>query len=416
MSKPRLLFISPRYLLPADMGGKIRTAHVLKGLKGGAFHITLLSPAPAEIPAKERAELDRLCDAFCSWPEPETGPFSRYWRLRHVFHAAPISVASDWSRDAARKVLACVERCDIVVADFPHTAIFLPQKLNRPSVLFTHNVEAEIFARHLGLAKGGVMRALWQDQLKKMKAFESRVLRRFDRVIAVSERDRNAFQTQYGITAAAIPTGVDLDYFSYHAPEIRAPVAAFTASMDSLANIDGVRWLMDEVWPHIASRSPAAKMHIIGRKPDPSLVAEARRRALPFHFTGAVEDVRPHLEQASLYVIPLRAGGGTRIKAFEAMAFGLPVVSTAIGVEGLGVVADQHYLQACSAKDFAGAMLALFADPALGLGLSRSARRLVEEQYPASRIGRIFEAVCLDALRCVSASPARKPEPGMSAA
>ena len=153
-----LLFVSPRYLLPADMGGKIRTAHVLRGLKGGRFHVTLMSPAPGHIPQDQRAELETLCDEFIGWPEAERGPLFRYTRMRHLFSSLPVPVATDRSREAHAAIASVLNKSDLVVVDFLHAAVLMPDFAPIPSVLFTHNVEAEIFARHRDIARWPLQR------------------------------------------------------------------------------------------------------------------------------------------------------------------------------------------------------------------------------------------------------------------
>jgi glycosyltransferase involved in cell wall biosynthesis len=416
--KPRLVFVSPRYLLPADMGGKIRTAHVLKGLKGGRFHVTLVSPAPRDIPPDQAAELAAMCDTFVAWPEPVRGPLFGVTRLRHLFSPLPVPVATDRSAAARKVVQKALAGADVLVADFLHSAVLVPSHREMVSVLFTHNVETEIFARHCEIAHG-VKRLVWQDQLRKMRAFEAATLKAFDSVVAVSERDRDAFRRDYGVLASVIPTGVDLDYFSFRAvPDDVRAVFAFTASMDSLANIDGVRWFMDKVWPLIVAALPDAEMRVIGRRPDAGLVAEAARRRLNWIFTGTVDDVRPHLEGAAAYVIPLRVGGGTRIKAYEAMAFGLPTVSTSVGIEGLAVEPDRHFLKADTDEAFAAAAVRLAMDAPTRRRLADEARAMVEKNCSARSVGLVFETICAAAMETkgLSASPARIPAHGTSAA
>ena len=403
------------------MGGKIRTAHVLKGLKNGRFHVTLVSPAPREIPAAHTAELALLCDEFRSWPEPQRGPLFAYTRLRHLMSPLPVPVATDRSRAAQRLVAEELRRADVVVADFLHAAVLLPPEVHAASVLFTHNVEAEIFARHAALASGALRRMIWSNQLAKMRRFERTTLRHFDSVVAVSERDRDYFRREYGVTSSTIPTGVDLDFFAFHpvTEAAGAPLIVFTASMDSLANIDGVRWFMDAVWPLIVRERPEVQMRVIGRNPDPGLVGEAKRRGLNWTFTGFVDDVRPHMEGAMAYVIPLRVGGGTRIKAYEAMAFGLPTVSTAIGIEGLGVEPGRHFLQADSETGFASAVLALVRDGGLRRRLADEARMLVERNFSAKTVGTVFEGICVAAMEARAAATgirARTQSPGTSEA
>ena len=409
--RPRLLFVSPRYLFPLDSGGKIRTTQILRGLKGGYFDITLASPAPPA-GADDASELTSVCDRFASWPETPRGPLFRYLRMRHLVSRLPIPVATDIS-PAARRLIGeeLARHPDLVVADFTHTGVLLPERLAVPSVLFTHNVEAEIFARHLDVAQNPIYRAIWRNQLDKMRRFEAAQLRAFDTVIAVSERDSAQFRQQYGVAAKTIATGVDLDFLRFESPPPNNDDATivFTASMDSFANIDGVQWFMDAVWPLVAAEEPRARVAIVGRNPDAKLVRSAREQGLPWHFTGSVEDVRPYVHDATVYVIPLRVGGGTRIKAYEAMALGRPVVSTTIGVEGLQLVPDRHYLAGDTPEAFAASVMQLLRDPALRARLAGAARDFVEQHFSARSVAKGFETICRDTLESFRSAKAPRP-------
>jgi glycosyltransferase involved in cell wall biosynthesis len=272
-------------------------------------------------------------------------------------------------------------------------------ELKVPGVMFTHNIESEIFARHARVARHAWMRRIWAAQQAKMERFERAALARFDRIVAVSERDAAFFRERWHLAqVAVIPTGVDLDYFRYQPPP-STPRVVFTGSMDWAANIDGIEFLLDAVWPRVTARVPQAALTVVGRNPPSALVAKARERGVNWEFTGYVDDVRPWVYDASAYVIPLRVGGGTRIKAFEAMAMGCPVVSTAIGVEGLPVTAGVHYQGADSATDFADAVVALLQDAAQRLRLSAAARRHVEENFSYRRAAECFAAICRDAMQ-----------------
>ena len=207
--KPRLLFISPRFLFPLDQGGRIRTANTLRHMKGGAFNITLMSPVPrgAECFAEQTAA---LCDRFVSWPEM---PMSRLRRAVALAGALPVAVATDASA-AGRRLVAeeLAKQPDVVLVDFPHAAVLLPDTLSAPSLMFTHNVEAEIFSRHAQVVSGA-MRWVWRDQARKMRRFEGQTLRRFDSVIAVSARDADALRKAYALRhVEPVETGVDVDY------------------------------------------------------------------------------------------------------------------------------------------------------------------------------------------------------------
>ena len=391
----RLLFVSPRFLFPMDNGGKIRTVQILRGMKGGPWEITLTSPVPPEGKTRFAAEIAAVCDRFVSWPEPRRGPAFQVTRLRHLVSRIPVPVATDRSRPG-RQVVASelARRPDVAVFDFLHATILGPSNLDVPSVLFTHNVESEIFRRHVAVAAHPVKKVLFRDQLRKMERFERDALRRFDTIVAVSERDAALFRESFGLTRAeVIPTGVDVEFFSY-APPGDSGVIAFTGSMDWLANIDGVDWFLEEVWDRVAREVPAARFRVIGRNPPAFLTAKARAKGLPWDFTGFVDDVRPHVRGCSAYVIPLRVGGGTRLKAFEAMAMGCPVVSTSIGVEGLPLEPDRHYLRADTAPNFAAALVRLLREAGLRERLAREARRHVEENFSFLRVARAFEAIC----------------------
>jgi glycosyltransferase involved in cell wall biosynthesis len=314
----------------------------------------------------------------------------------------PVTVAVDLSRAASplvRRELA--GRYDVVVIDYVHAAIFKPAECPTPSVCLTHNVEAEILARHAAAAGHAIMRLLWRSQHRKMRRFERAALTEFDVVVAISERDARLFRDEYGLSrVATIPTGVDLDYFQFSAPAgsvAAEPLVAFTGSMDSRANVNGVEWFIDRVWPRIAAAQPRARCVIVGKNPPESLVVRARSAARNIEFTGFVDDVRPHMRSADVSVIPLLVGGGTRIKAYEAMAMGIPIVSTTLGVEGLPLCHGKHLLVADEAEAFADRVVELIANPALRGAIAESARRLVEENFGAARVAQIFERICLDA-------------------
>ncbi len=403
--KPCLLFVTPRYLIPADSGGKIRTSDILRGLKGGVFSVTLSSPTSTE-PERDKAALADLCDRFAPWPEPRRGPWFPFLRLAHLAGSLPVSVVTDESLQGRRVVAdELARRPDIVVIDFPHTAVLLPERLNATTVMFTHNVEAEIFHRHAEKANGRLHRLIWQDQVRKMRSFERGTLKLFDRVIAVSERDRAFFADAYGIAnVVAIPTGVDLGYFSPRPPGRPQPDAkggtiVFTGSMDWRANIEGIEYFMEEVWPLITQHRPQARFVLVGRNPPASLVETVKKRNLNWTITGFVDDVRPYIRDADVFVMPLRIGGGTRIKAFEAMAMGCPVVSTSLGVEGLPVEEGHHYWRGDNAGAFVAAVTGLLADPLKAEELAANARKLVETNFSASRVAAVFESICAEAMR-----------------
>jgi glycosyltransferase involved in cell wall biosynthesis len=408
--KPRLLFVSTRFLFPVDSGGKIRTTQILRGLKGGDFEVILASPAPPGHAREFDAQLLQVCDRFASWPAGPTGLLRTLRRTLAIASALPLPVASDRSR-AGRRVVASelARRPEVAVFDFPHAAVLAPPQVGVPAVLFTHNIEAEIFGRHAKVAANPLMRRVWQAQYNKMLRYEGNALRAFDAVIAVSERDGAFFRQHYGISEVdLIPTGVDLDFFGFAAPADNDTVV-FIGSMDWPANVDGIEFLLQQVWPLVLARRPSARMLIVGRAPPAGLVSRARGLGFDWTFTGFVEDVRPCVRGAALSVIPLRVGGGTRLKVFEAMAMGCPVVSTRIGVEGLPVADREHYRRADSPAELSTAIVELLEDRIAAHQLALRARRLVESEFGYRRAAREFERICHVARRRRPADSERNP-------
>ncbi len=402
--RPRLLFVAPWFLFPTISGGRIRTVDVLRGMKGKRFHITLLQPRPKGGEAQFADELERVCDEAIFWDDDTRR--STFRRVASLASRLPVSVATDRSKTASAAIDAALgARPDVVVVDFVHTAILCPERFEVPSLVFTHNVESEIYARHAERATRAYMRAIWQGQADKMRRFERDMLRRFDRVIAVSDRDAQAFRRDFGIERTrTIPTGVDVDFhqFARLAREgdlrARAPRFVFTGSMNWLPNIEGLEWFLAACWPRILRDCPEAELEVIGRDPDPGLVEAAKKVDAKWHFTGFVDDVRPHIQGGDLSIIPLRIGGGTRLKAYEAMALGSPLVSTTLGVGGLPVEDDVHCAIADGEEGFARACVAMLRDGERRTRLRRDARVFVEENVSSTAVARVFEELCVEAM------------------
>lgn len=396
--KRRLLFVSPRFLFPVDSGGKIRTTQILRGMRGGAFDITLASPCEPGAETRYASELARVSDRFCGWPVPRRNGVFQITRLRWLFGATPISIASDRSRQGSALVDRLLrEKPDVVVLDFLHSAIIAPPGIASPTVLFTHNVEAEIFERHAEVARRAVRRAVWRIEHAKMLRYEAAALKRFSEIVAVSARDAQIFERKYGTRPPrVISTGVDLDFFTYSAPA-PSDQCVFIGSMDWLANIDAMEYFRDEIWPEILKRRPGARMAVVGRAPPAGLVEHCRNSGLDWSFSGFVDDVRPWIRRSAVSVVPLRIGGGTRLKVYEAMAMGCPVVSTSIGIEGLALEPGRDCLVADDPVSFAEAVESVMANHALARAVSKSARHHVETHASHVSVAREFERICLDA-------------------
>ncbi|PNY35328.1 hypothetical protein C2E31_17520 [Rhodopirellula baltica] len=230
-------------------------------------------------------------------------------------------------------------------------------------------------------------------QWKKMAAFEGRAGHQFDRVIAVSQSDKAIYQEQYGWNHVdVIDTSVDTEYFR---PQDVAPTPerlVFIGSMDWLPNIDGMTWFVSEVFPKLRKRAPNVTLQIVGRNPTDAVQKLAATDGV--EVTGSVDDTRPYLASSTAVIVPLRIGGGTRLKIPEAMSMKKPIISTTIGAEGLPVAHDEHLLIADRAESFVDQTVRLFDDPSLAHRLAESAYDLVQERFSSEAVARQFEAIC----------------------
>jgi len=211
------------------------------------------------------------------------------------------------------------------------------------------------------------------------------------RVLAVSHDDAR----QLG-NAEAIPTGVDTDYFAANGTPQREHHLIFTGAMDWFPNEDAMLFFMSEILPAIRREVPDVTMTIAGRNPSERLCAAAA--AADVHVTGTVDDVRPFIDEGSVYIVPLRIGGGTRLKIFEALSMGKAVVSTSIGAEGLPLVDGEHFVNADAPGDFAREVVSLLQDSNRRGLLCEAGRQLVQSRHSWSSVALDFETKCREAL------------------
>jgi sugar transferase (PEP-CTERM/EpsH1 system associated) len=393
----KILWLNAGLLLPLDKGGKLRTWHLMRHL-AARHDITYLSFADASQTHADRVGMREVCARLETVPrvDPPKGTARFYLdTARYVLDAAPYAVAKYRSKAFRQQLetLLARGRFDALVCDFLPPAINLPERLPCPSILFTHNVEAEIWRRHAEHAGNAASRALLAQQWRRMLRFEGDALRRFDLVLAVSDADRKTFERLYpGALRAPIhvvKTGVDTAFFTPAGEPARRAHLVFTGSMDWLPNEDGMQYFVREILPRIREVEPEATLGIVGRAPTPAVRRLASEAGI--EVTGRVDDVRPHDAAATVYIVPLRIGGGTRLKIFEAMSMAKAVVSTTVGAEGLPVHDGTDIVIADEPARFAQAVVQLIRDPEARRRIEAAARQLVVERYDWSAVARDFE-------------------------
>ena len=399
----KILWLNSGLLLPLDKGGKLRTWHVMRHL-AARHEITYLSFEDASQTEADRIGMQEVCVRLETVPRTDADKGT--WRFyadaaRYLTDSAPYAVAKYRSQayaDRLRQLLAG-HAFDLVVCDFLPPAVNMPRNLPCPSVLFTHNVEAEIWRRHAENAANPLSRALMAQQHRRMLRFEAGALARFDLVLAVSESDARTFARLYPGALRGpvhvVQTGVETGFFT-PSPAAAVPThMVFTGSMDWLPNEDGMTYFCREILPRIRQMEPDASLSIVGRAPTPAVRKLAEVPGV--EVTGRVDDVRPYIARGAVYVVPLRIGGGTRLKIFEAMSMAKAVVSTTVGAEGLPVTSGHDIELADEPSRFAHAVVRLMRDAGARRALESAARQLVMERYDWSAVGRDFERALLRA-------------------
>jgi glycosyltransferase involved in cell wall biosynthesis len=286
---------------------------------------------------------------------------------------------------------------DLCLADFLVAVPNVPKARTMPVVLFEHNIEYVIWKRLAAVETRPLHKAILELEWRKVRRFEADACATADLTIAVSDEDRRGLQSLApGGRIVATPTGVDTDFFTPgQMPEIPHHLV-FSGSMDWYPNEDAILHFGEHILPLIRARVPDVTVTVVGRNPTAALRAAAGTFGIVL--TGTVDDVRPYIDRASVYIVPLRAGGGTRLKIFEALAMRKAVVSTAVGAEGLALTDDRDVVIADEPNAFAEAVIRLFEDPFRRESIARAGRELVETLYSWDRVTDVFENYCLSAL------------------
>jgi glycosyltransferase involved in cell wall biosynthesis len=391
----KILWVKSDFLHPTSRGGQIRTLETIRRLhqKHEVHYMAFENPAEPEGVARAKE--------YCSYVYPVKHEPPRKRSLAFalqvagsVFSSLPVAVAR-WTSPAMKQALGDIQsrqKFDAVVCDFLHPAANFDSLAG--CVLFQHNVETMIWRRHTEHAGDPLQRAYFELQAKRLFEFEKKACLEAGRVIAVSEADSRMMRDMFGARdIVSVPTGVDIDYF--RRPEDTAPPATdlvFVGSMDWMPNTDGVHYFVREILPLIRRRYPECSVTVVGRKPSPDILAlgEADPR---IRITGTVPDVRPFLWDAKVSIVPLRIGGGTRLKIYEAMAAGVPTVSTTVGAEGLDIAHPSNIRLADTPETFAADCIAMLSDRREASRMSAEALHLVTSRFSWDRITQDFENI-----------------------
>jgi len=393
----KILWICPFFLHPTDRGAQIRTLGTLKQLhKRHEIHFAALND-PRNLEGPERSSEYSSRHFSVEHAAPGRKSLGIVPQLAgSIFNAVPMAVSRYYSSGLKQKISALIaaEHYDSIVCDFLAAA---PNLGNLSQcVLFQHNVETTIWQRHVEQSRSFARKLFFRMQARKMEAYERQICRTAKHVIAVSDIDASRMKRMFGIeTVTSVPTGVDVEYF---APRGSAPATSdivFCGSMDWLPNVDAVEYFLAEVLPLIRDRLPGATFTIAGRSPD-ARVLKAVQGLTGVSVTGKVEDMRPYLWGSKISIVPIRIGGGTRLKIYECMAAGVPVVSTTVGAEGLRYRDGEDIVLADDPGVFAAACVRLLSDDAARRAIAHNALERAQKEFSWEAVSREFETILED--------------------
>ncbi len=395
----KILWLKTELLHPIDKGGKIRTYQMLKELKKN-HHITYLTLDDGTAEAEALAKSDEYADETIVIPHRTAEKFSAKFYLElgnNLVSKLPYFMQKYVSKAMLEETAKQINQndFDVVVCDFLMPAVNMPEKIEIPTILFQHNVEAMIWRRHFEVQKNPAKKAYLKNQWKKSFVYERDTCRKFDFVVAVSREDAETMKREYGVeNISDVATGVDTEFFAPDETVVKDEFnIVFTGSMDWLPNEDGIRWFTEEIYPIIKRKIPQISLTVVGRNPFPSLI-ELSEKDSSITITGRVPDVRPFMNKAAVYVVPLRIGGGTRLKVYEAMAMELPMVSTTIGAEGLPVCDGKEIVLRDTAAKFAEAVVHLLTDKEAAKKIGLEAAKTVREKFGWKQVADDFAEIC----------------------
>ena len=368
---------------PLNTGAKSRTRALLDALTR-EFAVDYAGFLQPDLPRDEALRSLAGCAEVFLAPEPATSLVGKATLvLGNVVDWRPATLAKYDDGDLRRHAVQWMGRHPgaIVHADHLHMAGYLGMGPAGIKAIDEHNVEAQIVERMAERYHRQWLKPWLLAQARRMRACEARLAGEADLVLAVSEGDAAMLRGMApGTEVLVVPNGVDLEYFAPPA-EGNARVArrlVFTGSMNWLPNEDGMLWFCEAIWPLLAGDAPAWSLDIVGHQPSAPVQALAGKQV---RVTGSVPDVRDYVHAGEVFIVPLRIGGGSRLKILEAFSMGIPVVSTAVGCEGLGAVDGRHLLIADTPEAFVAAIRRVAEDKGLAVELAAQAQRHVRDHF-----------------------------------
>ncbi len=395
----KILIVTTKSPYPLFEGRALRTYNLLKQAAGDhEIHLLSFVQTPEDLEGIEHmrsickvvefeklyfdgAKTQILKDAVCELFSPAPLPIIKYRTA---------------GMRARLKRLMAEHHYDLIHLDMLHLGEYIDLCGNTPVVLIEHNVEHVILDRRADNETRPLQRAYLRYQARKLKAYEARACQRADHVVAVSELDAQQLRKLApGAQISTVPNGVDTSFFAAQGTPRKPAHLVFVGGFTWFPNLDAIRHFCEDILPLLVKAVPDLRLTVIGKQPDAPVVDEISRNP-HVHLTGQVDDIRPYVDEAAAYIVPLRIGGGTRLKILDALSMSKAIISTSVGCEGLAVEDGQTIVIADTPEAFSQAIVKVLQDPAEAQAIGQRGRQLVEDRYDWAAVARGLMATYAD--------------------
>lgn len=401
--RPKILFLTQLLPYPPVCGGTIRSFHTVKRLSEN-YDITLLSFARRPEDFGHADHLRQYCADVRVFPMKRSALINARWMAQTLATGRPFIV----DRDSVPEMQAAVDRMlaedrfDLIYVDHLQMTLYLKGKHLCPSLLDEHNVEWQLIRRVAETEPFGLRKWLASLEWRKLRSYELAVCREYDVVTTVTEQDKAALQADAPDLAAVdcVPIGVDTHEFTPVELDPESKTILSLATMSWYPNVDAMHYFYSEIFPLVREQVPDARLVIAGSRPPESIKKLEQDSSVSV--PGFVQNVQDVAGKAAVFIVPLRSGSGMRVKILNALAMGLPVVSTNVGCEGISARHEEHILLADSPDDFAAQVVRLLKDRALRTRLGAAGREFVEKCYAWQVVYPKLDAAVARALHSVA--------------
>lgn len=391
----KILMVVPLLPNTAMSGGQTRWFNIIKQLSK-KHELTLVSFIKDDSEQRFIPDLEKYCKKVLIFRRP-----SSPWTFRNLFLAAtslyPLLVIRNWSPKAKSAIRKELEKgkYDVIHAEAFYVMPHLPKKPGVPSVLVEQTIEYQVYKHYVDNEVPWFLKPIYKYDVMKLKYWEQYFWKKADQLVAVSEDDKKIMQQLVpGLSIDIIPNGVDADQYAEYKAKRKSPprVMYGVTNFEWLQNVEAVDILIDKVWPLINTKVKNAKLWIVGRK-IPKRIVDLSNMREDIEITESIPDAREAYSTATVMVAPIKGSGGTRLKILEAMAAGLPIVSTNIGVAGLNVEDGNQVLVSDTPKGLASKTIKLLSDKKLYKKISDNGQRFVKEHYDWKSIVKLHDSI-----------------------